>query len=65
MTDDKTPVPEPAADEQPAPPESPPVAAPAGLELAALRDRHLRLAADFDNFRKRALKERTEVWEKA
>lgn len=28
-----------------------------GPELAALRDRHLRLAADFENFRKRAARE--------
>jgi molecular chaperone GrpE len=34
-------------------------------EVAMLKDRHLRLAAEFDNFRKRAAKERTEVWEKA
>ena len=39
--------------------------APPDAELATLRDRHLRLAADFDNFRKRAVKERTEVWERA
>ena len=64
MTDDNTPTPEPPADEQP-PPAAPPPEAPPGLELAALRDRHLRLAADFDNFRKRAMKERTETWEKA
>jgi len=30
-------------------------------ELAELRDRHLRLAADFENFRRRALKEREEA----
>lgn len=45
-------------------PDAPPPAAP-DAELATLRERHLRLAADFDNFRKRAIKERTEVWEKA
>lgn len=34
-------------------------------ELADLKDRHLRLAADYDNFRKRTVKERTELWSKA
>ena len=32
-----------------------------GDELEALQDRHIRLQADFDNFRKRALKEREEA----
>ena len=56
------------SDEKPleqAPPEQPEAVNPPDAELAALRERHLRLAADFDNFRKRAIKERTEVWEKA
>jgi molecular chaperone GrpE len=30
-------------------------------ELAELRDRHLRLAAEFDNFRRRSLKERQDL----
>jgi molecular chaperone GrpE len=34
-------------------------------EVAELKDKYLRLAAEYDNFRKRALKERTEAWEKA
>ena len=34
-------------------------------EAADLKDKYLRLAAEYDNFRKRALKERTEAWEKA
>lgn len=34
-------------------------------ELAELKDRHLRLAADYDNFRKRTQKERTEQWARA
>ena len=34
-------------------------------ELAELKDKYLRLAAEYDNFRKRALKERTELWGKA
>ena len=33
---------------------------PPGEDLATLRDRHLRLLADFDNFRKRAEREREE-----
>jgi len=34
-------------------------------EVADLKDKYLRLAAEYDNFRKRAVKERTEAWEKA
>ncbi|HEX4601338.1 MAG TPA: nucleotide exchange factor GrpE [Gemmatimonadales bacterium] len=34
-------------------------------ELADLKDKYLRLAAEYDNFRKRALKERTELWGRA
>jgi molecular chaperone GrpE len=34
-------------------------------EVADLRDRYLRLAADYDNFRKRAARERAEVWARA
>src|SRR5688572_22384834 len=34
-------------------------------ELGELKDRHLRLAAEYDNFRKRTLKERSELWAKA
>lgn len=62
MSDDNTP--EPAAE---TPLEAPPAtpAVPPADDLAVLRDRHLRLAADFDNFRKRAVKERTETWERA
>lgn len=72
MRDDKERVPE---AEQPADPPAPePVAeAPAAEdpvarlegELAELKDKYLRLAAEFDNFRKRVVKERTEVWMKA
>jgi len=32
---------------------------------AELTDRHLRLAAEFDNFRRRSAKERTELWPRA
>lgn len=31
-------------------------------ELAEVRDRHLRLAAEYDNFRKRTARERQETW---
>ncbi len=34
-------------------------------EIAALEDRHLRLAAEFDNFRKRTLRERAQQSERA
>jgi len=34
-------------------------------ELAQLKDRYLRLAAEYDNFRKRMQKERTELWQRA
>jgi molecular chaperone GrpE len=34
-------------------------------EIADLKDKHLRLAAEYDNFRKRAAKERAEVWSRA
>lgn len=34
-------------------------------EVGTLKDQHLRLAAEFDNFRKRVARERAETWEKA
>ncbi|PYO79498.1 MAG: nucleotide exchange factor GrpE [Gemmatimonadetes bacterium] len=34
-------------------------------ELADVKDKHLRLAAEYDNFRKRATKERTDLWSRA
>ncbi|HYK11123.1 MAG TPA: nucleotide exchange factor GrpE [Gemmatimonadales bacterium] len=34
-------------------------------ELSALKDKYLRSAAEFENFRKRTAKERVEVWAKA
>jgi molecular chaperone GrpE len=34
-------------------------------EIAALKDRHLRLAAEFDNYRKRVERERSEAWVRA
>ncbi len=39
--------------------------APANAEMDALRDRHLRLAAEFDNYRKRTERERGESWTRA
>ena len=66
MTDDTPTDDNPHAAEQAAPLDAAPnPAAPLDEELAALKDRHLRLAADFDNFRRRAVKERGEIWEKA
>ena len=43
----------------------PPSPSPAEIELAALKDKHLRLMADFDNFRKRQTREREEMWRHA
>jgi len=51
-----------------APPPSAPAAsqpAPEASELEVWKDRHLRLAAEYDNFRKRSAKERAEVWGRA
>jgi len=61
QTDDKTPAPasQPVASEAPAAAE-PPKPSPEALELAAAKDRYTRLMADFDNFRKRQLREREE-----
>jgi molecular chaperone GrpE len=39
--------------------------APAGDEASAMRERHLRLAAEFDNYRKRVERERSESWVRA
>jgi molecular chaperone GrpE len=36
-----------------------------GSELQAVRDRHLRLAAEFENYRKRVERERSESWVRA
>lgn len=43
--------------------EAPP--APASSEADVWKDRHLRLAAEYDNFRKRMTRERAEVWTRA
>lgn len=42
-----------------------PVADAGASEAEAWKDRHLRLAAEYDNFRKRTVKERTETWIRA
>jgi molecular chaperone GrpE len=34
-------------------------------ELADVKDKYLRLAAEYDNFKKRSVKERTEAWQRA
>ncbi|HWC75651.1 MAG TPA: nucleotide exchange factor GrpE [Gemmatimonadales bacterium] len=47
------------------PPAAQPVQPPAPSELDVWKDRHLRLAAEYDNFRKRTAKERTEAWQRA
>jgi len=39
--------------------------APEASELEVWKDRHLRLAAEYDNFRKRSAKERAEMWGRA
>ena len=52
-----------AAAEAGAGPEPETGAAALEAELAALRDRHVRLQADFENFRRRALRERAEAHE--
>ena len=44
-----------------APPAPPAPAADASAEYAELKDRHLRLAAEYDNFRRRSLKERQDL----
>jgi len=62
----------PAQPDEPDPPSSgaliePPEEAVLRLEseVADLKDKYLRLAAEYDNFRKRSLKERTELWGRA
>jgi len=34
-------------------------------EVADMKDKYLRLAAEYDNFKKRSVKERTEAWQRA
>lgn len=42
-----------------------PAVSDAGQELQALKERYLRLAAEFENYRKRVERERTEAWVRA
>jgi len=62
--DASTPTPPPAAPSTPPPAEAPKVS-PEALELAALKDRYTRLLADFDNARKRQVREREEWLKRA
>jgi len=48
-----------------APPEAEAPARGGPSEVDVWKDRHLRLAAEYDNFRKRTTKERAEVWPRA
>jgi len=54
-------VPEPPSDERPEAAEAESECAGVEAELAEWRDRHLRLAAEYDNFRKRVARERDEL----
>jgi molecular chaperone GrpE len=45
----------------PTPPAAAPAAGDTSAEFAELKDRHLRLAAEYDNFRRRSLKERQDL----
>ena len=47
------------------PPPAPPAPSPAEAELAAVKDKYLRLMAEFDNFRKRQARERDEFARRA
>jgi molecular chaperone GrpE len=49
----------------PSPAPEPAPAPPMAAEVDAWKDRHLRLAAEYDNFRKRTAKERIETWQRA
>lgn len=53
------------ATEAPAEARAEPQAADPAAELQAVRDRHLRLAAEFENYRKRVERERSESWVRA
>lgn len=56
---------EPAGPTDPFTPSADPAADPVGRELEELKDRHARLAAEFDNYRKRVIKERGELEDRA
>jgi molecular chaperone GrpE len=58
--------------EQPAGPESGALIEPSDegvarleRELADMKDKYLRLAAEYDNFKRRSVKERTDLWQRA
>ena len=71
--DDETPTPQAGSSEAPTTGEEPGRMAAeaageeggAGSEAAAQQERYLRLAAEYDNFRKRTERERTELWTRA
>src|SRR6266702_2883732 len=69
---DKPEQPQPPPPEQPAGPESGALIEPSEEavvrlegELADMKDKYLRLAAEYDNFKKRSVKERTDLWQRA
>src|SRR5205807_1958448 len=69
---DKPEQPQPPPPEQPAASESGALSEPSEEavvrlegELADMEDKHLRLAAEYDNFKKRSVKERTDLWQRA
>jgi molecular chaperone GrpE len=53
------------AAQEPAADTGAPATSDAAQELQALKERHLRLAAEFENYRKRVERERTEAWVRA
>jgi molecular chaperone GrpE len=55
----------PDVDAPDAPASGAPASAAGSSEIEVWKDRHLRLAAEYDNFRKRTAKERAEVWGRA
>jgi molecular chaperone GrpE len=59
--------PTPGADDGPTAPAAPATshAGPESSEADVWKDRHLRLAAEYDNYRKRTSRERAEVWTRA
>src|SRR6266480_3189351 len=69
---DKPEQPQPPSPEQPAGSESGALIEPSEEavvrlegELADMKDKYLRLAAEYDNFKKRSVKERTDLWQRA
>ena len=62
---DGAPLPSAAAPDPAPAPAAAPAAPPIAPEVDVWKDRHLRLAAEYDNFRKRTAKERMETWQRA